>query len=300
MNADPRGVVGKANGGASVFIRVHLWFHRAGAIFLDAERLIALEAALAELGGLYTAARNFTALAEAAEIELLPQLSTLSAHLRALNRSNRMAQSDIDVASRQILDLRASWQKHLDSVRSSSTYREAVEGLQRDDQPALAVLIPKVFALVRAIEPPPRLYFGVSAAVRRRGPGTSPFLSPEACADKIETTMRDGLVPVMHGGEFWDDDLPSIPCASSFADVDSPFALTTAGTELGATAFTDDGDLGYRIFTRRLTGEFAVEIAAEADDEWWQAFEQSYREFREDLCAQLTQRAIDYTVLGPS
>jgi hypothetical protein len=265
--------------------------------FVSAEHLIALEAALAELGALYTAARTFTPLAEAAERELLPQLSTFSSHLRALNRSGEMAQDDVDAASQRILDLRTAWRGRLDGVRSSSTYRQTADALRRDEQSALAVLIPQLFARLEVAQPPARLYFAISAAVRRRGAGSSPFLSPAECADKIGAAVRDGLRPFTHGGEFWDEDLPSLPGAASFADIDSPFAVSVAGAALKVTVFADDSDLGYRVFAPRLSGELSVAIAAEADDEWWQAFEQSYREFRDELCAELTRRAIDHAVV---
>lgn len=265
---------------------------------MDAERLVALEAALAELGGLYTAARNFAPLEPRAENELLPQLTVLAARLRALHRADRMSQADIDVASREILDLRANWQSALQGIREMPTYRAAVDAHGRNDQAALARLIPQIFAGIRVIEPPEQLYFGISAAIRRRGPGTSPFLSTEACADKIASTVREGLAPRPEVGDWWDTDLPALSCVDATNALDTPFAVRLDGRALPTTLFGSDNDLGYRLYTPHLTGNFGVVIAREADDEWWQAFEQPYREFREELCAHLVTRAVDYVVVG--
>lgn len=261
---------------------------------MDAERLVALEAALAELGGLYTTARNFAPLEPRAENELLPQLTALAARLRVLHRTDRMSQADIDAASREILDLRASWQSALQGVREMPTYRAAVDAHGRDDQAALARLIPRIFAGIQVVEPATQLYFGISAAIRRRGPGTSPFLSAEACADKIASTVREGLAPRPEGGDWWDTDLPSLSCVDTATALDTPFGVRLDGRALRATLFGSDNDLGYRLYTPRLTGAFGVVIAHEAEDEWWQAFEQPYREFRQDLGMRLTARGVEF------
>jgi len=123
---------------------------------VDAEHLIALEAAFAELGGLYTAARNFTKLVDRAEADLLPRLTALSARLRGLHRTGGMAQPDIDAASRDIIELRATWQSALEEIRQSQEYAGARDAFQNDDQAALAGLIPRVFAGMTPVEPTAR------------------------------------------------------------------------------------------------------------------------------------------------
>jgi hypothetical protein len=264
---------------------------------VDAERNVALEAAFAELGGLYTAARNFAALGDAAEDELLPRLTALSARLRALHRGSGITQEDIDAASSEIIDLRRKWQTALREVRQSEVYVRACRAFQADDQAALADLIPHLFAGVTRAKPPASAYFGVSTEVRRRGPGTSPFLSAAACAEKIESILRDGLVPRAESNDWWATDLPSLQFVAAFADLDMPFAVSLPGERLGAAVFDSDVEFGYRLFTPRLRGPFAVEIAAAVDDEWWQAFEQPYEDFREQLRTELSGRGIRHSVV---
>ena len=101
---------------------------------MEAERLVALEAALAELGGLYTAARNFAALERRADDELLPRLTRFAAHLRAIHRSGGFGERDIDEASKGILELRAQWQSALEDVHQSALFNDARGAFERDDQ----------------------------------------------------------------------------------------------------------------------------------------------------------------------
>lgn len=259
---------------------------------VHAERLVALEAAFAELGDLYTAARSFTRLQAQAENDLLPRLASLAARLRALHRRGRISQTDIDAASREILDVRTRWQDALQAVRDCASYRAAIVACRGDDQGELERLIPEIFAGVRPVPAPRQLYFALSAATRRRGPGSSPFLDPAACADKIALALRDGLVPHSGDNRWWDDDLPWLPCTDAPGALDTPFSLELAGTELRKTLFASDDDLGYRVYTPRLTGAFVACIASEIDDEWWQAYERPYAEFRDQLCACLGARSI--------
>lgn len=271
---------------------------RSGTIdFVDAERLVALEAALAELGGLYTAARNFTALEAKADKDLLPRLTRLSARLRALHRGSGISEEDIDAASRDVIELRAGWLAALDTIRASALFRDARRAFDADDQEALARLIPQIFAGFERKPAPAVARFGVSAAVRRRGPGTSPFLSPEACAEKIADTVAEGVAPHVTADDWWLIELPSLHLADSLPDLDTPFAVSLPASEITAVVFATDVEVGYRIFTPRLEGTFAVEIASTVDDEWWQAFEQPYEDFRAQLETELASRGIACTLV---
>jgi hypothetical protein len=260
---------------------------------VKAEHLVALEAALAELGELYTAARNFVALKDVADAQLLPELADLSARLRALHRGRGIGQREIDDVSRQILDLRSSWQGKLEEVRTSALFNDACRAFERDDQEKLAPLVPLIFAGLERVEAPPRARFAVSAEVRRRGPGTSPFLTAEACAAKLEKIVEEGVTPSVHAPEWWLSALPSIHFVGNSADLDTPFAVALSGNEIAAAVFAGDTEIGYRLFTPRQRGAFVVEIAGEVDDEWWQAFEQPFEEFRSELKRQLKAKGIN-------
>jgi hypothetical protein len=265
--------------------------------FVEAEHLVALEAALAELGALYTAARNFVALEDRADHELLPQLTRLSARLRTLHRSGGIGQVEIDEVSREILELRSSWQSKLEEIRASDLFSDACRAFERDDQKTLARVVPRIFAGLVRTAAPPRARFGVSAEIRRRGPGTSPFLTAEACAAKLEKIVLEGVAPAVHATEWWLTALPSIHFVADSADLDTPFAVRLPGNQITATVFASDTEIGYRVFTPRQHGIFVVEIANQIDDEWWQAFEQPFEQFRAELQRHLAAKGIAHAVV---
>jgi len=208
-----------------------------------------------------------------------------------------MGQSDIDDASREIIELRTGWQTALDEIRQSSHFADARRAFEADDQEALASLVLNIFAGHQRVPVPATAHFGVSVAVRRRGPGSSPFLTPEACAEKIERSVRQGLVPAVEAHDWWLADLPPIHLATSLADLDSPFAVRLPGSEITAAVFASDAEFGYRIFTPRLCGDFVVEIATAVDDEWWQALEEPFEEFRTRVQARLASDGVPYALV---
>lgn len=254
------------------------------------ERLIALEAAQAELGTLYAVARGFAALHLRAEAELLPRILRLGSHLRGLLRAARLSDDDIDAAACEILHLRTSWRAELEQVRASVVYQRAATAFAADQQDELAELIPHIFAGLRLMRPAPSLYFPVSPSTGRRRPGSSPFLSAAECADAILRALSDGLEPGRNGAEWWDHELPSISCADGAASLETPIALCLAASDVRVAVFTAGDELGLRIFTPRLHAPMASVLAAEATDEWWEAYEDSYRDFRDALQRELAAR----------
>jgi hypothetical protein len=257
---------------------------------MSAEQLIALEAAQAELGTLYAAARSFAALHARAEADLLPHITGLGSRLRRLVRTTQLTDDAIDAAAREILLLRTTWRTELEQVRASVVYQRAVTAFATDQQDALAELIPHVFAGLRLVRPAPTLYFPVSPSSGRRRPGTSPFLSAAECADRILRGLADGLEPESSGTDWWDSELPALGCADSAASLETPIAVCLAASDVQVAVFTTSDEADLRIFTPRLHAPMSTVLAAEATDEWWEAYQDSYREFRDALQCELTAR----------
>jgi len=250
---------------------------------MSAERLIALEAALTELGALYAAAKTFTSLQPRADAELLPRLIALGSSLRSRLRNAQLTQDDIDAVARDIVVLRSTWRGELDHVHASATYQQARTALAHDRQDELARLIPRIFAGLALVRPAPALFFPVSPAAGRRRPGSSPFLSPVECADHIVELLSGGLAPEEDRAEWWDDELPSLGCADGMAASDTPIALRLAAADVRVAVFAAAGEPGFRVFTPRLRAPLSVVLAAAATDEWWEAYDDSYRSFRDAL-----------------
>ena len=265
---------------------------------MSAEQLIGLEAAQAELGTLYTVARSFTALHVRAEAELLPHLTGLGRRLRGLVRQARLTDDEVDLAAREIVSMRTTWQAELERVRASAVYQRTLAAFAADRQEVLAELIPQIFAGMHVVRPAPSLYFPVSPSSGRRRPGASPFLSTAECADRILRIVDEGCEPDSGGTEWWDRELPSISCADSVAALETPIALCLAASDVPVVVFTTSDDASLLIFTPRLRAPLSIVLAAEATDEWWEAYQDSYREFRDALRRNLAARGQTVSVVS--
>jgi hypothetical protein len=267
-------------------------------VSMSAEQLIALEAALTELGALYAAAKTFTTLQPRAEAELLPRLITLGSSLRSRLRNAQLTQEEIDAVAHDIIALRSTWRVELEQLQASATYQQARAALAQDRQIELARLIPQVFAEVELVRQPPSLFFPVSPSAGRRRPGSSPFLGPVECADRIVQILAEGLTPEEGSEEWWERELPHLSCAGSMEALDTPIALRLAAADVRVAVFAASGAPSFRIFTLRLRAPLSVVLAAEATDEWWEAYDDSYRSFRTALQQELTARGHAAAVSG--
>jgi hypothetical protein len=257
---------------------------------VSAEQLIALEAAMAELGTLYAAARSFTALRPRAEAELLPRLLSLGSELRSRVRALRLTEPDLERAAQEIRSVRSAWRLELEQLRASSEYQRALAAYTADRQDELAHQIPRVLAGLSALRAASDLYFPVSPSTGRRRPGFSPFLSAGECADRILCTLREGIEPGEGVGEWWETDFPAIACAANPAALESPIALRLAAAEVRVAVFADLDDPGLKVFTPRLRAPMSIALASEATDEWWEAYDDTYATFRTALERELAAR----------
>lgn len=260
--------------------------------------IIGLQAAVAELGELYGIAKGFKALQVAAESELLPRTEAIASRLRSLVRHDQLDQVAVDDAAAEISDLLGRWEDALEELHASPTYRTVLDAWQAGDHRALVDLLPRVFAGLRPVATPPRLFRGFSVSSGRRRPGTSPFLTARAAADKIAALRREGI-RVEDGGDWWDAELAHLMLFDDPAATDNPVALCFRAEQLGVPVFCVDGDPAYRIYSRELHAPFSVVLEREAEDEWWQASEEPYAAFRDALAAELRTRGIDVEGIGP-
>lgn len=260
---------------------------------MSAEPLIALEAAVSELGGLYTAARDFVSLRDAAEHELLPRLLELGRRLRALLRAARLTEREIDDAARDIVALRSEWEAKLQEVHESPLYRRALDAIAANRQKDLPELLPKLLSGLHVLHPTPLLFFPVSVSSGRRRPGTSPFLDVGDLVGRLVDAMDQGLCAEqsLEGG--WESDLPSLACALEPHTLDTPVSLQLqpgAANAAGLHVFERSETFAHFVFTKHLLAPLSVVLAAEATDSWWETNELPYPEFRDDIAAELRRR----------
>ena len=257
---------------------------------MSAEQIIAIEGALSDLSDLYAIARGFTALRGRAEAELLPQIEALGARLRRLVRTGQLSDAAIERTATEIMALATLWRAELEGVRGSPVYQRAVQALAVNRQAELAEVIPQVFSGLRVLQPAPSLYFPVSPSSGRRRPGSSPFLSPADCADKIQQLCVAGLEPEVEAADWWERELPSMACTDALEALETPIAVRLAAADVRVTVFAEPEAATLRVFALRLQGPLSIVLARDATDEWWEAYQDSYRVFREALQQELAAR----------
>jgi len=259
--------------------------------------IIGLQAAVGELGELYPIAKAYESLHDAAENDLLPRTETLASRLRSLLRHDQLDRRAVDEAAAEISELLDRWRSALEEVRGGTAYRAALDAWQCGDQRALVDLLPRVFAGLRPVSAPERLFRGFSVSSGRRRPGTSPFLSAPAAAERIAEIARDGI-QVGGEGEWWDVELAYLELFDDPAAVDDPVTLSYRGRELGAPVFAVAGDHSYRVYGPVLRAPFSISLEEAAEDEWWEASDRPYAEFRDALAEELRARGIEVDVVG--
>jgi hypothetical protein len=263
---------------------------------VEAEHLIAFEAALAELSGLYVVAKEFRPLRQRAETELLPATAELGARLRRGVRRSELNDRIVDAAAREISLLRETWRRALAELHASDLYQSSLSAYGEQDHRLLSDLIPRLFAGCSSAVNPPPLYYALSPSSGRRRPGSSPFLTPDVCAARITQLRVDGLGAERGGTEWWETELTSLTFACDPAALDTPLALCFAPGDLPVAVFRmDDGDT-FRVYAPRVHAAFCVVLQEEVDDEWWQAFSGSYVTWRDALAHELRVRAIPVRV----
>ena len=245
---------------------------------------------MADLARLYNVASGYAPLRARATAELLPRLNVLAARLRALVRRAQLSEDAIHRVAVEILALGSEWRSELENLRTSAAYQEALAAVLDDRQEALTHLIPQVVADAQPVYPAPSLYFPVAPAAERRRPGSSPFLSAAECAERIRGLITDGIVPVANGNDWWDRELVAIPCTRECEALEAPIALRVDAAVVRVAVFTAEDDAALRVYTTRLRAPMSVTLAADATDEWWDAYDESYRSFRDALRRELAAR----------
>lgn len=260
---------------------------------MEAERLIAMEAALRDLSVLYPAARRFTDLRRAADDDLLPRLESLGAALRKYLRHGHLDEAAADKAAMEILALATHWRGRIDAVRRSAAYRDALAAVAADRQADLADAIPRVLDGFRIERPtPPHLCFPVSTRAQDGRTGARPFAGVDECIARIAAVAIDGFGLDPARGDWWEVELSGVRCAATPTELESPFCLRIDPSSAGLAVFADDDEPGLQVFTPRLHGPMTAVLAAESQDAWWDAYDGSYVEFRDAVRRGLEARRI--------
>ncbi|GBD25462.1 hypothetical protein HRbin30_00785 [bacterium HR30] len=259
---------------------------------MDADTLLGLQQAHADVSRLADEARMLAPLRDWIEGELTRQLDELSRHLRYAQR-RRADEPAISAFAQQLQQLQEQIRHRTQEVRSTSRYREALAALHEERFRDLERILPTLFSDLEPAARPPRLLVPFDLEQQRRRPGTAPFLTPSQVAERIATIASEGLVPQGEPGPPWLADFPYLWASARPEDLASPVWFVFDGPVLPAAVLSHKSEPGtFRIYAARLRGVAAIGIAERAEDEWWLAQEPTYERYRLLLAAALRERGL--------
>jgi len=259
---------------------------------MDIEALLGLQQAYHDLSRAFEAARTFTALRRWAEGELFAHLQTLGAELRRATRGAATS-SEIESLARALQDATALAQEKVSAVRTSPEYRSALSAYEQERWAELERLLPEVFADLSPAPRPRRIFIPFEPSRPRRRPGQPPFLSAAESAEVLASLVTSGMPPDPESGPWWSRDFPHLVATDDPDALASSIWIVFDGPRIEAALLADRSEpQTWRLYAKRLRGCVSVGIARATEDEWWQAHDVPFSEYREALRSALAVRGI--------
>ena len=259
---------------------------------MDIEALLGLQQAYHDLSRAFEAARTFTALRAWAEGELFAQLQTLGAELRRATRGAATS-SEIESLARALQEATALAEERVSAVRTSADYRSALSAYEQERWADLEQLLPKVFADLSPAPRPARVFVPFEPSRPRRRPGQPPFLSAAESAEVLASLVTSGMPPDPESGPWWSRDFPHLVATDDPEALASSIWVVFDGPRIEAAVLADRSTpQAWRVYTKCLRGAVGVGIAASVEDEWWEAHDVPFSEYREALRSALAARGI--------
>jgi hypothetical protein len=258
-----------------------------------AAELVALETAMRDLARLYEHARRFTALRARAEADLLPRLNALGRQLRHELRGGEIGPTAIAAVATELHTMTEQWQAAIEALRTSRVVADAVAAYRCDDQPALAVALPHVFADLHPVpERPPVLYLSIPVVpARAHRANRRPLADAHEVAERV-ARLCGGIAPAARSDTWWDAAFPAIVLGDDPTAAESSICLALDLSGATVTVFSESEAPPLCVYTPRLIVPFHAVVAGEAGDEWWAVSAQPYEQFRDAVRSELQRNRI--------
>ncbi|GIW43163.1 MAG: hypothetical protein KatS3mg077_0445 [Candidatus Binatia bacterium] len=267
---------------------------------IDADILLGLQQAYADLSKLADDAGRLTELRPWIENELTAKLFELGRRLRRMQWT-LPAEQVVGELAQEVHDLQAQIRQRAEAVCTTTLFRAARTAFQNRDFPLLEELLPRLFADLEARHRPPQLLIPFDPSGPRRRPGQPPFLSPRETAAALEKIFREGLVLQAPESPPWVAGFPYVLAASNAEILASPIWLVCDAPTLWAAVLVDTSEPGaWRIYADVLRRFSAVGIAESVEDEWWLVQDRPFSEYRAELATALRTVGIECLPAGPA
>ncbi|MBI3769120.1 MAG: hypothetical protein HY271_11605 [Deltaproteobacteria bacterium] len=257
----------------------------AGDLLDEAARLIA------DLGGSYTRARRYRALAADCEARYLAPALAIGSEMRERSRDPEPDREACAVAVAELRRLAIACEAAIAAVRASALYRAAVRAWDEEHWREVAALAPTIFDAIEPFATVRPLHFAVSVAGRRGG---EHFLPPATVAERLLDLLRIGLPaadPVPELGA--DETLRAVVLDEDPEAIEAPITVIVAPEDVVWPLFRLEPAGEIFVYAPRVQARMRVRCASHVDDEWWAVRPEAYSRYIADLERELAARGVD-------
>jgi hypothetical protein len=256
----------------------------------------AIEAQIAEIGRLAGEGDRYRRVRLGGAPGLLDESLTLAREARRLHRRRPDDAAAIAGIAQRLGTVVSRYAALVQTACTTDEYVAAVAAWQAGDGPALARLIPAVFAEVGLATVGDFLYYPIPVM----GHGNRP-IDPATVAARAIAVSEEGLTPAEPGsGTASDDALRAILLYPAWSAVDTPVALRLPASAVPLPFFRLRDAHEILIYAPRLSTEFDIAVAATTpDQERWPEVGVEYVEYRDALAAALAAASHPATYLPP-
>ncbi len=263
---------------------------------LSADPWVALEAQIAEIGRLAGEGDRYVVVRSGGASTLLDESLALAGEARRLHRRRSDDPGAVASIVERLGAIAARYGTLLEKARTADDYLAAVAAWRAGDAPALARLIPAVFADVTRADVGGFLHYPVAIMGRENRP-----IDPATVAARVARLVAEGLEPAEPGsGTASDAALQAVLLYPCWSALDTPAALRLGAATLTLPLFRLGAADEILVYTGRLTGHFDVVLAATApDQDRWPEVGVDYAQYRDALAAALAAAGHPATYLEP-
>jgi hypothetical protein len=263
---------------------------------LSPDRWAAVEAQIAEIGRLAGEGDRYRLVRLGDGPALLDESLALAREARRLHRRQPDDAAALAAIAQRLGTVVTRYAALIQTACTTDEYVAAVAAWQAGDGPALARLIPAVFAEVGLAQTGDFLYYPIAVM----GHGNRP-IDPATVAAHAIAVSEEGLTPAEPGsGTASDEALRAILLYPAWSSVDTPLALRLTAGAVALPFFQLRAAHEILVYAPRLSARFDIAVAATMpDQERWPEVGVDYVEYRDALAAALAAAGRPATYLPP-
>jgi hypothetical protein len=249
--------------------------------------------AITEVADCHLRGRRYRMIAAFCEREVLEPALAIGSEVRLTHRRGGPARERATAMLDELRRLKDACESAIAGVHASAPYRVLVDAWNGGRHGDVAAAAPGVFTAVESYPRCPIVYHPIIVATRRAG--AEHFITPVACAESIARVAREGIAPARALDLGADEAVQAVALSDGFETLETPIAVAIDPAVVGVPMcrVVPVGDA--LVYTPLLRVPWHVRVAAAATDEWWAVRPEAYRDYVQELKAELAARRIALT-----